>query len=356
MLGTRPAVPTSYSPLSTVSSYSSCASRGTGVGHDDYLLAEALDDFDAPAVSSGVVSALAGVVQALLPHSVCDRFSVCHEQGCHTVDAGRTQLLCSAAGPRQVPGRTHNRDSPEHPGLTHNRDCHRQPDSQASVQAVLHRPVPGRRHHRDTVHSAAPPLLVGPPSGGGTDSVQQAARVMQSYVRRTIARHHFAHMLMEREWATYARRHQRAISARAIQTIVRGVHARRRCALMLMMRENARYACHRQRALTAQTLQALVRGALARRRCALLRPLRIARAGVALAIHADSAGGALPVISSRADGALDCGLPFSVQRFADSDADVRRTVSDITKEQVQRGGGRGRGSGQGRRAQARRWL
>ena len=37
--------------------------------------AEALDDFDAPAVSGGVVSALAGVVQALLPRSVFDPIS-----------------------------------------------------------------------------------------------------------------------------------------------------------------------------------------------------------------------------------------------------------------------------------------
>jgi hypothetical protein len=61
--------------------------------------------------------------------------------------------------------------------------------------------------------------------------------------------------------------------------------------------------------MKAQTIQALVRGALARRHCALL---RVARTGGALAIPTNLSGGALPVITVRAVGALACPTPGSM--------------------------------------------
>ena len=90
---------------------------------------------------------------------------------------------------------------------------------------------------------------------------------------------------------------------------MRGVHARRRRVLMIMAGESAQSACRRQRAMKAQTLQALVRGALARRQCALL---RVARAGGALGIPADLAGGGLPVTTVGAVGALACPIRNSI--------------------------------------------
>ena len=80
LLGTRLAVPTSSSPLCSVSSASSCDSHSTVAGHADRLLAEALDDFGVPVVSGSVVSAPAAVVRELLPRSVFWRSSVSHEE------------------------------------------------------------------------------------------------------------------------------------------------------------------------------------------------------------------------------------------------------------------------------------
>ena len=363
-----------FSPFFASSSFPAHGTLGTRAESGDRALGDMLDDFDVPAIAGGTVSALSGAIH-LLCRSAFGRGSVSREELACSPVPGRnhdrvTAQLDGQASLRTVlqrpdPGRHHHRDDA-------------QLDSQTSLLAVLHSPVPGRIQDRDapqldshdpllavlrspaadggdsplsgrtriagspvsgriqnadnqsslpratSLQSAASRLAIGPPIGGGTAIAQEAActaiaqeaaRIVQSHVRRIIARQHFVRvldarerdthqyhqalaaaarivqtlvrriiarrqfvdMIMESERAIYTRRLERVTCARAIQAMVRGVHARRRRVLMIMARERDTHEYHQVRAAAARIVQTLVRRIIMRMRRVIARRRLLAR-------------------------------------------------------------------------------